>query len=62
MSQSEGTFVRGSSWVSEILDHVRMPAVKCIFGVNTNAASLDALSLLKFILQMIPKHAGKSNN
>jgi len=47
MSQNEGTFVRGSSWVSEILDHVKMPAVKCKFGVNTNAASLDALSATK---------------
>ena len=47
MSQNEGTFLRGSSWVSEILDHVRMPAVKCKFGVNTNAASLDALSATK---------------
>jgi len=47
MSQNEGTFVRGSSWVSEILDHVRMPAVKCKFGVKPNAASLDALSATK---------------
>ena len=62
MSQKVSAFLRDSAWVNEILDHVRMPAVKCKFGVNTNAASLDALSLLKFILQMIPKHAGKSNN
>jgi len=47
MSQNEGTFVRGLSWVSENLDHVRMPAVKCKFGVNTNSASLDALCATK---------------
>jgi len=47
MSQNEGTFLRGSAWVSEILDHVRMPAVKCKFGVKPNAASLDALSATK---------------
>jgi hypothetical protein len=47
MSQNEGTFVRGSTWVSEILDNVRMPAVKCKFGVKPNAASLDTLSATK---------------
>ena len=47
MSQKEGTFLRGSAWVSEILDHVRMPAAKCKFGVKPNATSLDALSAIK---------------
>ena len=44
MSQNEGTFLRGSAWVSEILDNVRMPAVKCKFDVKPNAVSLDVLS------------------
>ena len=47
MSLNEGSFLRGSAWVSEILDHVMMPAVKCKFGVKPNAASLDALSATK---------------
>jgi len=33
--------------VTEILDHGRMPAVKCKFGVKTNTTSLDALSAIK---------------
>ena len=47
MSQNEGTFLRGSAWVNEILDHVMMPDVKFKFGVKPNAASLDALSATK---------------
>jgi len=47
MSQNEGTFLRGSAWVSEIFDHVRMTAVKFKFGVNRNATSLNALSATK---------------
>ena len=31
----------------EILDHVRIPAVKCIFGAKPKAASLDSLSATK---------------
>ena len=33
--------------MNEILDHVRVPAVKCKFGMKTNATSLDALSAIK---------------
>jgi len=47
MSQNECTFLRGSAWVREILDHVRIPAVKCIFGAKPKAASLDSLSATK---------------
>jgi len=47
MSQKVSAFLRDSAWVNEILDHVRMPAVKCKFGVKPNATSLDALSAIK---------------
>jgi hypothetical protein len=47
MSQKEDAFLRGSAWVIEILDRVRMPAVKCKFGVKPNATSLDALCAIK---------------
>ena len=47
MSQKESAFLRDSACVIENLDHVRMPAVKCKFGVKPNATSLDTLSVIK---------------
>ena len=47
MFQIKDAFQRVSAWVTEIVYHVRMPAVKCKFGVNPNATSLDALSAIE---------------